>query len=156
MCQRNFFLRYGDLTAGNNLTRIVQEVQPEEVYNPVAQSQVAVSFESPEYNADVDALGTLLAQSCDPARIVTRTHTELDLREQGAVQAFFAQKRPNQIYLATAKVGGIHANITCPDDFPYDNLMLQANVIEAAHRYGMPKLLFLGSSCIYPGSLLSP
>ena len=93
---------------------------------------------------------TLLAQGHEPARIVTRTHAELDLREQAAVQAFFAQERPDQVYLAAAKVGGIHANNTYPADFLYDNLMLQANVIQAAHQHGVQKLLFLGSSCIYP------
>ena len=92
----------------------------------------------------------LLAQGHDPAHLVTRTHAELDLTNQAAVQAFFAQERPDQVYLAAAKVGGIHANSTYPADFIYDNLMLQANVIHAAHQHGVHKLLFLGSSCIYP------
>ena len=83
-------------------------------------------------------------------RIVTRTHAELDLTNQAAVQAFFAQEKPDQVYLAAAKVGGIHANNTYPADFIYQNLMMQANVIEAAFRNGVQKLLFLGSSCIYP------
>lgn len=82
--------------------------------------------------------------------IVTRTHAELDLTNQAAVQAFFAQEKPSQVYLAAAKVGGIHANNTYPADFIYQNLMMQANVIEAAFRNGVQKLLFLGSSCIYP------
>lgn len=93
---------------------------------------------------------TLLAQGHDPARLVTRTHAELDLTHQAAVQAFFSQERPDQVYLAAAKVGGIHANNTYPADFIYDNLMLQANVVQAAHQHGVQKLLFLGSSCIYP------
>ena len=93
---------------------------------------------------------TLLAQGHDPAHLVTRTHAELDLTNQAAVQAFFAHERPDQVYLAAAKVGGIHANNTYPADFIYDNLMLQANVIQAAHQHGVQKLLFLGSSCIYP------
>ncbi|PUE27533.1 GDP-L-fucose synthase [Limnohabitans sp. Jir72] len=84
------------------------------------------------------------------ARIVTRTHAELDLTNQAAVQAFFAQEKPDHVYLAAAKVGGIHANNTYPADFIYQNLMMQANVIEAAFRNGVQKLLFLGSSCIYP------
>ena len=83
-------------------------------------------------------------------RIVTRTHAELDLTEQAAVRAFFEAERPDQVYLAAAKVGGIHANNTYPADFIYINLMIQANVIESAFRCGVEKLLFLGSSCIYP------
>ena len=82
--------------------------------------------------------------------IVTRTHAELDLTNQAAVQAFFKAEKPTQVYLAAAKVGGIHANNTYPADFIYQNLMMQANVIEAAFQNGVQKLLFLGSSCIYP------
>jgi len=81
---------------------------------------------------------------------VTRTHSELDLTNQAAVQAFFEDEKPDQVYLAAAKVGGIHANNTYPADFIYQNLMVQANVIDAAFRHGVKKLLFLGSSCIYP------
>ena len=84
------------------------------------------------------------------ANIVTRTHAELDLTNQPLVQAFFAQEKPTQVYLAAAKVGGIHANNTYPAEFIYQNLMVQANVIDAAFRNGVQKLLFLGSSCIYP------
>jgi len=72
------------------------------------------------------------------------------LTNQQAVNAFFGQHRPTQVYLAAAKVGGIHANNTYPADFIYDNLMIQANVIQAAFAHGVRKLLFLGSSCIYP------
>jgi GDP-L-fucose synthase len=93
---------------------------------------------------------TLLAQGVFPGQIVTRTHAELDLTDQRAVHAFFAQERPTQVYLAAAKVGGIHANNTYPAEFIYQNLMLQGNVIHAAHQHGVQKLLFLGSSCIYP------
>jgi GDP-L-fucose synthase len=93
---------------------------------------------------------TLLAQGVPATTLVTRTHAELDLTNQAAVQAFFASKKPTQVYLAAAKVGGIHANNTYPADFIYQNLMVQANVIEAAFRNGVQKLLFLGSSCIYP------
>ena len=81
---------------------------------------------------------------------VTRTHAELDLTNQAAVQAFFQKEKPTQVYLAAAKVGGIHANNTYPAEFIYQNLMMQANVIDAACRSGVQKLLFLGSSCIYP------
>lgn len=82
--------------------------------------------------------------------IVTRSHAELDLTDQAAVRAFMEAERPDQVYLAAAKVGGIHANNTYPADFIYENLMIEANVVEAAHRAGVQKLLFLGSSCIYP------
>jgi GDP-L-fucose synthase len=82
--------------------------------------------------------------------IVTRTHAELDLTNQADVQQFFAQEKPTQVYLAAAKVGGIHANNTYSADFIYQNLMVQANVVDAAFRNGVQKLLFLGSSCIYP------
>ena len=82
--------------------------------------------------------------------IVTRTHAEMDLTDQAAVQKFFEQEKPAQVYLAAAKVGGIHANNTYPAEFIYDNLMVQNNVIHQAFLNGVQKLLFLGSSCIYP------
>ncbi|CAM8649523.1 WcaG Nucleoside-diphosphate-sugar epimerases [Burkholderiales bacterium] len=97
---------------------------------------------------------TLQAQG--NTHLVTRTHAELDLTNQAAVQAFFQQEKPQQVYLAAAKVGGIHANNTYPADFIYQNLMMQANVIEAAFRNGVQKLLFLGSSCIYPRMAAQP
>ncbi len=81
---------------------------------------------------------------------VTRTHNELELTNQEAVRKFFETERPDQVYLAAAKVGGIHANNTYPAEFIYSNLMVQANVIDAAFNNGVKKLLFLGSSCIYP------
>lgn len=87
---------------------------------------------------------------------VTRTHAELDLTNQAAVNTFFAEEKPEQVYLAAAKVGGIHANNTYPAEFIYDNLMVQANVIHASHQNGVHKLLFLGSSCIYPKSVVQP
>jgi len=93
---------------------------------------------------------TLLAQGVSQSQIVTRTHAELDLTDQRAVQDFFATEKPEQVYLAAAKVGGIHANNSYPAEFIYQNLMLQANVIHAAHQHDVQKLLFLGSSCIYP------
>jgi GDP-L-fucose synthase len=82
--------------------------------------------------------------------IVTRSRAELDLTDQAAVRIFLEAQRPDQVYLAAARVGGIYANNTFPADFIYENLMIEANVIEAAHRAGVQKLLFLGSSCIYP------
>lgn len=98
----------------------------------------------------------LLAQGVAQSHIVTRTRAELDLTNQLAVQQFFAQEKPTQVYLAAAKVGGIHANNTYPADFIYQNLMMQANVIEAAFQNGVQKLLFLGSSCIYPRLAAQP
>ena len=82
--------------------------------------------------------------------IVTRTHKELDLTNQIAVKHFFEKERPDQVYLAAAKVGGILANNTFPAEFIYQNLMIEANVIHQAFNCGTQKLLFLGSSCIYP------
>ncbi len=84
------------------------------------------------------------------SNIITRTHAELDLTDQAAVNAFFAAERPQQVYLAAAKVGGIWANNTYPAEFIYQNLMIEANIIHAAKKYGVERLLFLGSSCIYP------
>ena len=92
----------------------------------------------------------LLAHGHPADRIVTRNHAELDLTDQAAVRVFFAAEKPDQVYLAAAKVGGIYANHTYPAEFIYQNLMMQANVIDAAFRHGVQKLLFLGSSCIYP------
>jgi len=82
--------------------------------------------------------------------IVTRSHAELDLTNQAAVKDFFEAEKPDQVYLAAARVGGIHANNTYPAEFIYDNLMVQNNVIHHAFLNGVKKLLFLGSSCIYP------
>ena len=82
--------------------------------------------------------------------IVTRTHADLDLTNQLAVQSFFEKERPDQVYLAAAKVGGIYANNIFPAEFIYQNLMIESNVIHQAFVHGVKKLLFLGSSCIYP------
>jgi GDP-L-fucose synthase len=82
--------------------------------------------------------------------IVTRTHAELDLTNQAAVENFFKTEKPDQVYLAAAKVGGIHANNTFPAEFIYQNLMMEANVIHQAFVNDVKRLLFLGSSCIYP------
>lgn len=82
--------------------------------------------------------------------LLTRTHAQLDLTDPAAVRAFFEAEKPDAVYLAAARVGGIHANNTYPADFIYDNLMIQANVIHEAWRSGVKRLLFLGSSCIYP------
>ncbi|BEI38348.1 GDP-L-fucose synthase [Polynucleobacter sp. HIN8] len=88
--------------------------------------------------------------------LVVRTHEELDLTNQAAVQLFFETEKPDQVYLAAAKVGGIHANNTYPAEFIYQNLMIQSNVIHHAFRSGVKKLLFLGSSCIYPKEAPQP
>ena len=82
--------------------------------------------------------------------IIGKTHKELDLTNQNAVRNFFSEERPDVVILAAAKVGGIHANRTSPADFAYENMMIQCNVIKAAHDYHVKKLLFLGSTCIYP------
>lgn len=88
--------------------------------------------------------------------LVYRTHHELDLTNQAAVIQFFETEKPDQVYLAAAKVGGIHANNTYPAEFIYDNLMVQSNVIHQAFVSGVKKLLFLGSSCIYPKLAAQP
>lgn len=82
--------------------------------------------------------------------IVGRTHKELELTDQQAVRAFFEEEKPDVVVLAAAKVGGINANNTTPAEFIYDNLQVQCNVIQCCHQYGVKKLLFLGSTCIYP------
>lgn len=84
------------------------------------------------------------------SQLLLPSRAELDLRNQAAVERFFAEQRPELVFLAAAKVGGIHANDVYPADFIRDNLQIQTNVIDAAYRHGVTKLLFLGSSCIYP------
>ena len=98
----------------------------------------------------------LIGSGIDVQNIITRTREELDLTSQNDVRNFFEATKPDQVYLAAAKVGGIHANNTWPADFIYDNLMIEANVIESAFRSGVKKLLFLGSSCIYPRLAAQP
>jgi GDP-L-fucose synthase len=88
--------------------------------------------------------------------VVVRTHAELDLTNQQAVRTFFDVERPDQVYLAAAKVGGIHANNTYPAEFIYQNLIMEANIIHEAFKHGVQKLLFLGSSCIYPKLVEQP
>ncbi len=98
----------------------------------------------------------MLAEGVDSDAIITRSHKELDLTEQGAVAAFFESQKPDYVILAAAKVGGIHANNTYPAEFIYQNLMVQANVIHQSHLHGVKRLLFLGSSCIYPRDAAQP
>lgn len=95
-------------------------------------------------------------QSRADVELVTRTHAELDLINQQAVIDFFQQEKIDQVYLAAAKVGGIHANNEYPAQFIYENLMIEANIIHAAHMAGVQQLLFLGSSCIYPKNAQQP
>jgi GDP-L-fucose synthase len=89
-------------------------------------------------------------QSQGYSNLILRTHRELDLEIQKDINDFFETERPEYVFLAAAKVGGIYANNTYPADFIYNNLIIEANVIHAAYKYGVKKLLFLGSSCIYP------
>jgi GDP-L-fucose synthase len=109
-------------------------------------------------------LRNLLRRGVPASDLISRSRAELDLTDRRSVGAFFAEQTPTQVYLAAAKVGGIHANDTYPADFIRENLEIQTNIISAAHRHGVERLLFLGSSCIYPklasqpiteGSLLS-
>lgn len=95
-------------------------------------------------------------QSQGYSNIVTRTHAELDLTNQQAVAVFFAQEKPDYVFLAAAKVGGIHANNTYPAEFIYENLAIQTNVIHQSYVNGVKRLLFLGSSCIYPRDCPQP
>lgn len=95
-------------------------------------------------------------QNLPEVELVTQTKDELNLLNQASVQQFFKQSRLDQVYLAAAKVGGIHANNEYPAEFIYENLMIEANIIHAAHLAGVQKLLFLGSSCIYPKQAEQP
>ena len=98
-------------------------------------------------------VGSALVRQLDKnpeVQLVIRNRSELNLLDQQAVQQFFKHERIDQVYLAAAKVGGIHANNEYPAEFIYENLMIEANIIHAAHKAGVQKLLFLGSSCIYP------
>lgn len=98
-------------------------------------------------------VGSAIVRSLDRQgyhNVIGRTHKELDLLDQAAVRAFFEQEKPDVVVLAAAKVGGINANNTAPADFAYDNMQIQCNVIKCSHDYQVKKLLFLGSTCIYP------
>lgn len=95
-------------------------------------------------------------QTDDYDNILTRTHADLDLTNQSAVAEFFLKQKPDYVFMAAAKVGGIHANNSCRADFIYQNLMMEANIIHAAWQAGVRRLLFLGSSCIYPRDCPQP
>lgn len=104
-------------------------------------------------------LGSALVRGLRAAgfeNLVTRAHVELDLGDAGAVRDFFARERPEYVFLAAAKVGGILANATYPADFIRENLSIETHVIDAAYRAGVKRLLFLGSSCIYPRDCPQP
>jgi len=103
-------------------------------------------------------VGSAIARQLESenCQLITRTHSELDLTNQQQVNEFMVREKPDQIYLAAAKVGGIHANNTYPAEFIYQNLMIEANIIHAAFQNGVKKLLFLGSSCIYPKLVVQP
>ena len=102
-----------------------------------------------------NAICRQLKQQSD-VEIITRTRKELDLCDQSAIQEFMKSEKPDEVILAAAKVGGIHANNTYPADFIYENLQIQNNVIHASHVNNVQKLLFLGSSCIYPRQVQQP
>lgn len=108
------------------------------------------------HNGMVGSAIVRLLEKREDIELVTRSKTELDLKNQAQVNDFFKNNQIDEVYLAAAKVGGIHANNTYPADFIYDNLMIQANVIHAAHANDIQKLLFLGSSCIYPKEAPQP
>ncbi|WP_239798143.1 GDP-L-fucose synthase [Candidatus Nitrotoga arctica] len=95
-------------------------------------------------------------QAGDYANILTRTHADLDLTNQSAVAEFFLKQKPDYVFMAAAKVGGIHANNSCRADFIYQNLMMEANIVHAAWQAGVRRLLFLGSSCVYPRDCPQP
>ncbi len=101
-------------------------------------------------------VGSAIARALSGDTIITRTRAELDLTNQAQVAEFFANESIDQVYLAAARVGGIHANNVYPADFIYDNLMIEANVIHQAFLAGVKRLLFLGSSCIYPKAVAQP
>jgi GDP-L-fucose synthase len=103
-------------------------------------------------------VGSAIARSleADGAEIVTSKRSELDLADQSAVRSFLAKERPDTVIVAAAKVGGIHANHTLPAEFIYENLMIECNLIDSALRAGVERLLFLGSSCIYPRNAPQP
>ena len=104
-------------------------------------------------------MGSAIVRALDAKgykNVIGRTHKELDLTNQAAVQAFFEEERPDVVVLAAAKVGGINANNTYPAEFAYENLQIQCNVIKCCHDYKVKKLLFLGSTCIYPKMAQQP
>jgi nucleoside-diphosphate-sugar epimerase len=103
-------------------------------------------------------VGSAIARSleADGAEILTAARSDLDLKDQSAVRSFLARERPDTVIVAAAKVGGIHANNTMPAEFIYENLMIECNLIDSAFRAGVERLLFLGSSCIYPRNAPQP
>ena len=124
-----------------------------------SNNQFSFTFAAMEKNARIyvaghrGMVGSAIVRQLEQqgySHVITRTSSELDLRNQQAVQTFFAESKPEYVFLAAAKVGGIHANNVYRAEFLYDNLMIETNIIDAAYRTNCKKLLFLGSSCIYP------
>ncbi len=126
-----------------------------DLFRPADSSPAARVFVAGHRGMVGSAIVRALARS-GGGDVITRSRSELDLTDQRAVRAFLERERPHQVYLAAAKVGGIHANHTLPAEFIYDNLMIQSNVIDSAFRAGVRRLLFLGSSCIYPRLAAQP
>lgn len=124
---------------------------PSEVIFPLAGKRVWVAGHRGMVGSAI--VRRLASEDCE---ILTATRAELDLKDPAAVRAFVGDQKPDAIFMAAAKVGGILANDTYPADFLYDNLMIAANVTEAAYRGGVAKMLFLGSSCIYPKEAPQP
>ena len=148
-------LHDGDLSDSSGLIRLVGEIRPDEIYNLAAQSHTIMM----EKNAKIyvaghrGMVGSAIVRELQRqgyTNIVTRTHKELDLTRQDAVEKFFATEKPEYVFLAAAKVGGIVANQNALADFMYDHMILEMNVIHSAWKNGCRKLEFLGSSCIYP------
>jgi len=129
---------------GSAIVRVLQSA------SPCGSSAAATNEHQQPSSRGRDSYRDCGSSAAPAANVISRSHAELDLCNQAAVNEFFRTEKPTQVYLAAAKVGGIHANNTYPAEFIYQNLMVQANVIEAAFQNGVKKLLFLGSNCIYP------
>ncbi len=137
----------GETEKGGNMNRAMERRDPSVRSLPLTPGS-SIFIAGHRGLAGSAIMRALEGRGC--ARLITRTHQELDLMRQAAVERFFRDERPEYVFLAAARVGGILANKTYPADFIYSNLMIQANVIQAAYRAGVKRLIFLGSSCIYP------
>lgn len=140
------------MTWGHRMAHVVPERASVTAATPAKDSTVYVAG----HNGLVGSAILRRLERSGYSSLPVRTSKELDLRDRGAVEAFFAETSPEFIFLAAAKVGGILANDTYPADFIRDNLLIQLNVIEAARRHGASKLMFLGSTCIYPREARQP
>ncbi len=136
---------------------IVRHLLNSSARSSVLSSQFSLSTQHSALGTEKSTQHSALGTENNPGtRLLLRTHSELDLTDQHAVREFFEAEKPDQVYLAAAKVGGIHANNTYPAEFIYQNMMIEANVIHEAYKAGVKKLLFLGSSCIYPRMVPQP